>query len=49
MLPLTQLSLKGHAYVRDLACVKSFVELKKILANAPILVLPNPSESFLVY
>ena len=33
----------------DVACEESFVELKKRLTTAPVLVLPNPSESFLVY
>ena len=48
-LPLTQLTWKGQAYVWDVACEKSFVELKKKLTTAPVLILPNPSESFVVY
>ena len=48
-LPLTQLTRKGQAYVWDVACEESFVELKKKLTNAPVLVLPNPNESFVVY
>ena len=35
--------------VWDVACEESFVELKKRLTSAPVLVLPNPSESFVVY
>ena len=35
--------------VWDVACEESFVELKKRLTTAPVLVLPNPSESFVVY
>lgn len=33
----------------DVACEESFVELKKKLTSAPVLILPNPSESFVVY
>ena len=35
--------------VWDVACEESFVELKKRLTTALVLVLPNPSESFVVY
>ena len=35
--------------VWDVACDESFVELKKRLPTALVLVLPNPSESFVVY
>ncbi|KAI5405994.1 hypothetical protein KIW84_052663 [Lathyrus oleraceus] len=48
-MPLTQLTRKGQAYVWDVACEKSFVELKKKLTSAPVLVLPNLNESFVVY
>ena len=48
-LPLTQLTRKGQAYVWDVACEESFVELKKKLTTTPVLVLPNPNESFVVY
>ena len=48
-LPLTQLTRKGQAYVWDVACEKSFVELKKKLTTAPVLILPNLNESFVVY
>ncbi|XP_050876679.1 uncharacterized mitochondrial protein AtMg00860-like [Lathyrus oleraceus] len=48
-MPLTQLTRKGQAYVWDVACEKSFVELKKKLTSAPVLIFPNPKESFVVY
>jgi len=48
-LPLTQLTRKGQAYVWDAKCEKSFQELKKRLTSAPVLILPNPKESFVVY
>ena len=35
--------------VWDVACEESFVELKKRFTTAPGLVLPNPSEPFVVY
>ena len=48
-LPLTQLTRKGQVYVWDAKCEKSFQELKKRLTSAPVLILPNPKESFVVY
>ena len=48
-LPLTQLTRKGQAYVWDAKCEESFQELKKRLTSAPVLVLSNPKESFVVY
>ncbi|XP_058774547.1 uncharacterized mitochondrial protein AtMg00860-like [Vicia villosa] len=48
-LPLTQLTCKGKAFVWDIQCEESFTELKKRLTMAPILILPNPEESFVVY
>jgi len=48
-LPLTQLTRKGQAYVWDSKCENSFLELKKRLTSAPVLILPNPKESFVVY
>ena len=48
-LPLTQLTRKGQAYVWDAKCEKSFQELKKRLTSPPVLILPNPKESFVVY
>lgn len=46
---LTQLNLKGQAYVWDTLCKKSFIDLKKKMTPAPILILQNLSESFVVY
>lgn len=46
---MNQLTRKGQAYVWDVHCEESFQELKKKLASAPILILLNPSESFVVY
>jgi len=48
-LSLTQLTRKGQAYVWDAKCEKIFLELKKRLTSAPVLILPNPKESFIVY
>jgi len=48
-LPLTQLTRKRQAYVWDSKCENSFLELKKRLTSAPVLILPNPKESFVVY
>ena len=48
-LPLTKLTCKGAAFVWDVKCEESFVELKKRLTTAPILILPNPEEPFVVY
>jgi len=48
-LPLTQLTRKGQAYVWDSKCENSFLELKKRLTLAPVLISPNPKESFVVY
>jgi len=47
-LPLTQLTRKGKTYVWDAKCENSFLELKKRLTSAPVLILPNPKESFVV-
>ena len=48
-LPLTQLTRKSQAFVWDAACEESFEELKRRLTSAPVLVLPSPSEPFVVY
>jgi len=48
-LPLTQLTRKRQAYVWDAKCEKKFLELKKRLTSAPVLILQNPKESFVVY
>lgn len=46
---LTQWIRKGQAYVWDVHWEESFQELKMKLASAPVLILSNPSESFVVY
>jgi hypothetical protein len=48
-LPLTRLTRKGQVYVWDAKCDKSIQELKKRLTSAPVLILLNPKESFVVY
>jgi len=48
-LPLMQLTRKGQAYVWDSMCEISFLELKKRLTSAPVLILRNLKESFVVY
>ncbi|MCI45380.1 retrotransposon protein, partial [Trifolium medium] len=48
-LPLTQLTRKSQSFVWDDQCEKSFQELKKRLTSTPVLILPNPKESFVVY
>jgi len=35
--------------VWDATCENSFLELKKRLTSAPVLIFPNPNESFVVY
>ncbi|XP_050896947.1 uncharacterized protein LOC127103756 [Lathyrus oleraceus] len=47
--PLTQLTRKGQAYVWNVQCEESFQELNKKLTSVPVLILPSPSESFVVY
>jgi hypothetical protein len=47
--PLTQLTWNGQVYAWDAKCEKSFQELKKRLTSAPVLIFPNPKESFAVY
>ena len=46
---LTKLTRKGQVFVWDSECEKDFQELKKRLTSAPILILPNPAEYFIVY
>jgi hypothetical protein len=48
-LPLTQLTRKSQAFVWDEECENSFQEMKRRLTSAPVLILPNPKESFVVY
>ena len=46
---LTHLTCKGRAFLWNIQCEESFVELKKRLTTTLILILPNPEESFVVY
>lgn len=48
-LPLTQFTRQGQAFVWDTTCEESFRELKKRLTTTPVLILPDPKESFVVY
>ncbi|XP_020208671.1 uncharacterized protein LOC109793617 [Cajanus cajan] len=48
-LPLTKLTRKKQPFVWDSKCEEKFQELKRRLTSAPILVLPDPSETFVVY
>ncbi|KAK2389947.1 hypothetical protein P8452_27647 [Trifolium repens] len=49
-LPLTQLTRKDQAFVWSVECEKSFQERKRRLTTtAPVLILPNAKESFVVY
>jgi len=48
-LSLTQLTRKGQACVWDSKCESSFLELKKRLTSALVLILLNPKEYFVVY
>jgi hypothetical protein len=48
-LPLTKLTQKDQAFVWDANCERSFQELKKRFTTAPVLILPNAIESFVVY
>src|ERR1051325_3237616 len=48
-LPLTKLTRKGKIFVWDVECEKGFQERKRRLTSAPILSLPNPTKSFVVY
>ncbi|CAJ2645706.1 unnamed protein product [Trifolium pratense] len=48
-LPLTQLTRKDQAFVWNVKCEESFQELKKRLTTAPVLILPDAKESFVVY
>jgi len=47
--PLTQLTRKDQPFSWTDRCEQSFVELKKRLTSAPVLVIPDTSKSFEVY
>ncbi|TYK21249.1 ty3-gypsy retrotransposon protein [Cucumis melo var. makuwa] len=47
--PLTQLTRKGTPFVWSPACKSSFQELKQKPVTAPVLTVPDGSESFVIY
>ncbi|KAL4022712.1 hypothetical protein IC575_016456 [Cucumis melo] len=47
--PLTQLTRKGTSFVWSPTCESSFQELKRKLVTAPVLTVPDESESFLIH
>src|ERR1051325_7951708 len=49
VLPLTQLTSKGQSFICTSQCEANFQELKRRLNTVPILILPNPTEPFVVY
>ncbi|MCI60864.1 ABC transporter C family member 12-like, partial [Trifolium medium] len=46
---MTQLTRKDQAFVWNENCEKSLQELKRRLTTAPVLILPDAKESFVVY
>ena len=48
-LPMTRLTQKGQVFLWDSKCEESFQKLKERLTTAPVLILPNPNEPFVVY
>ncbi|KAL5570641.1 hypothetical protein UlMin_027216 [Ulmus minor] len=47
--PLTALTKKGKKYEWTEKCEESFQELKRRLTSAPILMIPNGEEGFVIY
>jgi len=47
--PLTQLTRKDQPFAWTDRCEESFLELKKKLTSAPVLVIPNASKPFEVF
>ncbi|KAL0561651.1 hypothetical protein IC582_002091 [Cucumis melo] len=47
--PLTQLTRKGAPFVWSKACEDSFQNLKQKLVTAPVLTVPDGSDSFVIY
>jgi hypothetical protein len=41
--------MKGQSFVWDIQYEKSFQELKRMLTSAPVLILPDPKKSLVVY
>ena len=48
-LPLTKLTRKTQPFVWDNSCERSFIELKQRLTTAPVLTIPDPQLTFVVY
>ncbi|XP_027155548.1 uncharacterized protein LOC113755883, partial [Coffea eugenioides] len=47
--PMTELTKKGNKFIWAPKCESSFQELKKRLTSAPVLVLPDGGEGYVVY
>ena len=47
--PMTRLTEKDVKYVWSNECESSFTGLKETLTSAPVLVLPEPEEPYIVY
>ena len=47
--PITQLTQKNTPFVWTEACESSFLELKKRLTSAPVLIIPSGTGDFVVY
>ena len=48
-MPLTGLTKKGVKYIWSDKCEASFQKLKELLSDAPILVIPEGNQDFVVY
>lgn len=48
-LPLTKLTREGKSFEWDKECEEDFEELKRRLVSSPVLTIPDPSVSFVVY
>ena len=48
-LPLTKLTRKNQAFIWNDDCDASFQTLKEKLTSAPVLIIPVPHETFMVY
>ena len=48
-LSLTTLTRKGQTFVWNAECERSFVALKERLTTTPVLILPDPKQTFVVY
>ena len=49
VVPLTSLTKKGVKYIWSDKCEASFQKLKELLSDAPILVIPEGNQDFVVY